>query len=182
MQLLLEHGLGKVMEDSSNQLAGKVGLHNTDPWLHEQADKPTLHQGRKVQLDRYNAYREYCSFPKVTSFDQITSDRTLRKELEDLYGSVDNIEFYVGLLAEDRRDNSVLPPMVGRLVGLHAFPQLMTNPLLAPGVYNHPDTFTPVGRRIIETTTSLKQLLNRNLPPGSPEYDARLTHRDWRRT
>ncbi|MDQ3675455.1 MAG: heme peroxidase, partial [Actinomycetota bacterium] len=133
MQLLIEHGLGQVFEDSSNQRAGRVGLRNTDPWLLEKTEVPSIAEGRKVGLDRFNAYRPYCKFPKVTSFDQITSDLEVRRGLRDLYdGDVNNLEFYVGLFAEDRRPNSVLPSMVGRLVGLHAFSQLMTNPLLAP--------------------------------------------------
>ena len=31
--------------------------------------------------------------------------------------------------------NSVVPPLMGRLIAVHAFSQLMTNPLLAPEVY-----------------------------------------------
>jgi prostaglandin-endoperoxide synthase 2 len=179
MDLLIDHGLGQTFESSSEQPAGRVGLFNTDPWLLKAADVPSIGQGRKVSLDRYNAYREYCKYPKVTSFDQITSDQQVRDGLRELYGHVDNIELYVGLFAEDRRLNSVLPPMIGRLVGVHAFSQLMTNPLLAPGVYDHPDTFTELGRQTIATTTSLDQLLNRNVPAGSRHYDARLTRRDW---
>jgi len=117
----------------------------------------------------------------VERFEQITSDPVIREGLRELYGDVDNIEFYVGLFAEDRRPNSVLPSMVGRLVGLHAFSQLMTNPLVSPAIYEHPDTFTEVGRRTIATTTSLEQLLNRNLPPRSRRYEAKLTHHSWAR-
>ena len=177
----MQHGLGQVFEDSSDQRAGRVGLHNTDSWLLQKTEAQSLGEARTVRLARYNDYREYCKFPRVTSFEQITSDGRVRDELRDLYGHVDNIEFFVGLFAEDRRPNSVLPSMVGRLVGLHAFSQLMTNPLLAPGVYKHPDTFSDLGRRTIETTKNLAQLLNRNLPEGSREYEARLTQRDWRR-
>lgn len=179
MGLIIDNGLGQMVEDSSNQHAGRVGLRNTDAWLLQMADVPSIGQGRKVSLDRYNVYREYCKFPKVTSFDQITSDQKVRDGLRDLYGHVDNIELYVGLFAEERRPNSVLPSMIGRLVGLHAFSQLMTNPLLAPAIYDHPATFTEHGRGIIDSTTSLDQLLNRNLPEAKRHYEARLTHRDW---
>jgi hypothetical protein len=37
----------------------------------------------------------------VTSFDQITSDPELAGKLKDLYGSVDNVDLWVGGLAED---------------------------------------------------------------------------------
>lgn len=181
MQLLVDNGLGQVFEDASNQRAGRVGLRNTDEWLLGKTDVPSIGEGRTVGLDRYNAYREYCKFPRVTRFEQITSDPDVRNGLRDLYGHVDNIEFFVGLFAEDRRPNSVLPSMVGRLVGLHAFSQLMTNPLLAPAIYDHPATFSQLGRHTIETTNSLAQLLNRNLPGATRRYEARLTHAGWRR-
>jgi prostaglandin-endoperoxide synthase 2 len=179
MQLLVDNGLGQVFEDSSKQRAGRVGLRNTDSWLLDKTDVPSIGEGRTVGLARYNAYREYCKFPPVKRFEQITSDRVIRDGLRDLYGNVMDIEFFVGLFAEDRRPNSVLPSMVGRLVGLHAFSQLMTNPLLAPEIYDHPATFSKLGEATIKTTNSLEQLLNRNLPSSSHQYEARLTHRDW---
>jgi prostaglandin-endoperoxide synthase 2 len=116
----------------------------------------------------------------VTDFDQISSDPRVREGLKELYGSVDNIEFYVGLFAEDARPNSVLPSLLGRMVGLHAFSQLMTNPLLARGIYDE-RTFSPLGMRMIESTTSIAQLLARNLPAGSGDYEARLTREGWTR-
>jgi prostaglandin-endoperoxide synthase 2 len=119
--------------------------------------------------------------PRLTSFDQLSSDAHVRDELERLYGSIDAVEFYVGLFAEDQRPNSVLPSLLGSMVGLHAFSQLMTNPLLAPGIWDHPDTFGPEGKRIIAETDSLATLVKRNLPAGAPDYEVRLTHADWKR-
>ena len=51
-------------------------------------------------------------------------------------------------------NNSVVPPMMGRLVAVHAFSQLLTNPLLARAVYNSKETFSTRGLEIIETTTA----------------------------
>jgi len=51
--------------------------------------------------------------------------KTLKKET--IVGHVDNIELYVGLYAEDLRRNSALPPLVGRLIGIDAFSQVLTN-------------------------------------------------------
>ena len=52
------------------------------------------------------------------NFNQISGDRKVQDTLRDIYGHVDRIEFYVGLFAEDVRANSVLPPMMGRMVGV----------------------------------------------------------------
>ena len=104
-----------------------------------------------------------CQFPRATDFDQITSDSIAQKHLKDLYGSVDNIEFYVGLYAEDVRPGSALGPLVGRLIGIDAFSQVLTNPLLANNIFN-PDTFSPVGWEIIHETNSLEDIVHRNIP------------------
>ena len=79
------------------------------------------------------------------------SDPESQAGLRDLYGHVDRIEFFPGLFAEDIRPNSVLPSLIGRMVGIDAFSQALTNPLLSPRVFNA-QTFSPLGMEIIATT------------------------------
>lgn len=104
-----------------------------------------------------------CKFPRVTAFDQITEDAEARQELKRLYGHVDNIEFYVGLYAEDVRANSALPSLIGRLVGIDAFSQALTNPLLADHIFNE-RTFSPLGWDIVRSPITLAHLVRRNTP------------------
>jgi prostaglandin-endoperoxide synthase 2 len=129
----------------------------------------SIQLGRKAQLASYNDYREMCKFPRVTDFDQITGDADAQRELKRLYGHVDKIEFYVGLYAEDVRENSTLPPLIGRLVGIDAFSQALTNPLLAENIFNK-DTFSAVGWEVIHNTNSLSDLVNRNTPQRDKKY------------
>ena len=42
----------------------------------------------------------------------------------------------------------MLPSLIGRLVGVDAFSQALTNPLLAPRVFNA-QTFSPLGLELI---------------------------------
>ncbi|CAA9536290.1 MAG: Animal haem peroxidase [uncultured Thermoleophilia bacterium] len=116
----------------------------------------------------------------MTAFEQISSDERVRRGLRDVYGHVDEIEFYVGLFAEDRRPNSVLPSLIGRMVGIDAFSQAFTNPLLAPRIYTAA-TFSPLGMEVIRTTRTLSDVVHRNLPPGSPRHRVGMTRSDWRR-
>jgi prostaglandin-endoperoxide synthase 2 len=106
--LLLRRGLGPLFDDAARQPAGRIGLFNTDPVLRE-TEIQSVVQGREVGLAGYNDYRAYCRFPRVTDFNQITGNRQVRDALRELYGDVDRIDFYVGLLAEDLRPNSALP-------------------------------------------------------------------------
>ncbi|WP_406697680.1 peroxidase family protein [Singulisphaera sp. Ch08] len=172
-------GLGPLFDAASRQPAGEIGLFNTPISLME-TEKASIQHGRLVGLASYNDYRERVSYPRVTRFDQITGDPERQRALERLYGHVDRVEFYVGLFAEDVRPNAAVAALIGRLVGIDAFSQALTNPLLAENVYNE-KTFTSTGLSIIESTRSLSEVLQRNIPPSKTMYAASLTRLDWRR-
>ena len=53
--------------------------------------------------------------------------------------------------------------LVGRLVGIDAFSQAFTSPLLSEHLFNE-KTFSDVGWDAILTTTTLSQLIHRNIP------------------
>lgn len=178
-QMLTEHGLGQLFEDASNQAAGRIGLFNTDPVLGP-VQLWSIDKGRNVRLDSYNAYRALCGYPKVTAFNQISGDPKVQKGLSDLYDSVDDIEFFPGLYAEDIRPNSVLPSLIGRMVGIDAFSQALTNPLLAPRIHTEA-TFSPAGMQIIKSTNTLSDILHRNIP-GDDKRFIGMTRRDWKRS
>jgi len=177
-ELVTSNGLGAMFEDASAQAAGAVGLRNTPPELWH-VEAASIQQGREVRLRSYNDYRELAGFPRVTAFDQITADAKVREGLRRLYGSVDDIEFFVGLFAEEPRTNSVLPALIGRMVGLDAFSQVYTNPLLSSRIYN-PQTFSPLGMQIIRTTTSLADIVRRNVPESAVGFVG-LTRQGWTR-
>ncbi|MDQ6945707.1 MAG: heme peroxidase [Actinomycetota bacterium] len=177
-RMLTDNGLGMLMEEASDQPAGKVGVFNTHPDLRG-VQRWSVEKARAVQLGSYNDYRELCMFPRVTQFDQISGNAGVQRTLERLYGTVERIEFYSGLYAEDTRPNSVLPSLIGRMVGIDAFSQAFTNPLLSPRVFNEA-TFSPAGMEIITSTKSLSDIVHRNVP-GPDKYFVSLTRRDWRR-
>ena len=178
-RFVLEHGLGPLLEEASRQRAGRVGLFNTAAELLG-AERASIQKGRDVQLAPYNDYRAFCGFPRVTSFDQISGDPRVREGLKSRYGTPDDVEFYVGLFAEDPRPNSVLPSLIGRMVGVDAFSQALTNPLLAPRVYS-PETFSPLGWREIQRTKTLSDIVNRNVTVGDRPYEVRMTRSGWTR-
>jgi prostaglandin-endoperoxide synthase 2 len=162
-EMVMERGLGVMFEETCAQPAGRIGLHNTDDALLAMAEKRGIQLGRDAQLASYNDYRVMCGFPRVTSFSQITGDVETQRELEALYRSVDNIELYAGLYAEDGRENSALPGLVGRIIGIDAFSQALTNPLLAPSIFKEA-TFSPAGWKIVNEPVTVSDLVNRNTP------------------
>ena len=176
--MITNHGLGSIFQDASTQKAMDLGLHNTANVL-VPAELAGVRLGRDNKLRRYNDYRELLKYPRATSYEQISSKPEVIRSLEKHYGKdVDNLELYVGMHAEDLRKNSALPPMIGRLVGIDAFSQALTNPLLAENVFNK-ETFTPVGWEEIMSLSTLSQLVHRNLPEGQ-EFTVSFRNADWK--
>jgi prostaglandin-endoperoxide synthase 2 len=166
--MVIEKGLGALFEETSSQPAAKIGLFNTPDFLIP-VELMSIGLGREAQICSYNDYRELCKFPRVTDFDQISSDKDTQEALKKLYGHVDKIEFYVGLFAEDGRPNSALPGLIGRMVGIDAFSQALTCPLLAEHMFN-PKTFTPIGWDVIQSTNTLSDIVHRNIPQKDRKF------------
>ncbi len=59
-----------------------------------------IQRGRERGLPDYNTIRRNLGLPLVKSFYDITNDQEEAKELEAIYGSVDDIDPWVGMLAE----------------------------------------------------------------------------------
>ncbi|GAB1541205.1 hypothetical protein NUACC21_38750 [Scytonema sp. NUACC21] len=177
--MIINKGLGAIFEESCAQPAAQLSLFNTPEFLLE-TELASIRLGREAKLRTYNDYREMCKYPRVTDFAQISGDIKVQETLKRLYKKVDNIELYVGLYAEDLRPNSALPPLVGRLIGIDAFSQAFTNPLLAESVFN-PETFSPVGWEEIQRTTTLSELLHRNVPAGK-QYNVSFYNEGWKQS
>lgn len=73
-----------------------------------------IQRGRDHGLSDYNTTRQAYGLDRVETFDQITSDVELQQKLASLYGTVDNIDLWVGLMAEDHQHDA----SVGELTGL----------------------------------------------------------------
>jgi hypothetical protein len=71
-----------------------------------------IQRGRDHGLADYKSVRAAYGLPRVTSFADITSDTAVQQKLQDLYGSVDNIDLWVGALAEDHVAGSSTGPLV----------------------------------------------------------------------
>ncbi|TXK42361.1 peroxidase family protein [Nonomuraea sp. C10] len=156
-------GLGRLFEDASRQRAGRIGLFNTDPLLRE-VDAASIADSRVLGLASYNDYRRHCRFPRVRRFEHVSGDARVSGALRDLYRGVDDLDLYVGLFAEEPGSpDAILPPLLTKIIAIDAFSQALTNPLLAPRVFNAA-TFSPTGVRIITATRTLADVVRRNTP------------------
>ena len=92
-------------------MSGKKSELQGDDWIPGLAE-PGAVDGKQFGVQFYAANRV------VIYRTDLFGDPEIQAGLKDLYGHVDRIEFYPGLFAEDTRPNSVLPALIGRLVGV----------------------------------------------------------------
>lgn len=100
----------KVIDDVRNFLFGAPGQGGFD------LAALNIQRGRDNGLADYNTTRAAYGLPRVTSFAQITPDVTVQNQLRDLYGSVDNIDLWVGGLAERHARGASVGPLFQRII------------------------------------------------------------------
>lgn len=84
-----------VVDDLRNFLFGPPGAGGLD------LEAVDIQRGRDHGLLDYNAFRPAYGLPPLTNINQLTSDPALRQELRSLYGNINNIDAFVGGIAED---------------------------------------------------------------------------------
>ncbi len=75
-----------------------------------------LQRGRDHGLADYNSVRVAYGLPSVEAFSDITSDAALAAKLQSLYGLVDNIDLWVGAVAEDHLSGASVGPTLQAIV------------------------------------------------------------------
>jgi prostaglandin-endoperoxide synthase 2 len=122
--------------------------------------------GRDYRLMPYNDYRRCFGMPPCKSYDELTGCPELSAELRALYGDdIDKLELLVGLMAEQRPPGAILSSLMGTMVGVDAFSQALTNPLLSGNVYGEM-AFSEIGLGIIDDTRTFKDIVRRNRASG----------------
>ncbi len=167
--LVLEAGIEALMKKCSNELAGKIGLMNTptflvdssNPGVWPSVEEVTVDLMRKARLRSYNDYREAYGLKPMTKWTQLTSDTNVIERLQELYGEIERLEWYVGIFAEEYPDFMKMGELMTYMVANDAFTQALTNPLLARNVFNEA-TFTATGMKIIADTGSVGDIVKRN--------------------
>jgi prostaglandin-endoperoxide synthase 2 len=153
-------GPAALLRAASIQPAGRLGLRNTPRFLLG-VEQRSLQLSRMHRLQPYNAYRVCFGCKPVTSFEELTKDADLAAQLTSLYGEkVDQMDLTIGLLAEQRDDDEVMGNLMEVMVGLDAFSQVYTNPLLSAHVYG--TAAFAEGLDVLQTTASFDDIVRRN--------------------
>jgi hypothetical protein len=100
----------RVIDDVRNFLFGPPGAGGFD------LASLNIQRGRDHGLADYNQVRAAYGLPKVKDFSDITKNVETQNSLRELYGSVDNIDLWVGGLAEDHVLGASVGPLFQRIL------------------------------------------------------------------
>ncbi len=165
-------GVEPLFAAASRQPAGRVGLRNVPDFMWH-AEVSALRFARDFRLQPFNAYRRRFGFAPYRDWDALTGDPALSAALRDLYGTVDRLEFLVGLFAE-KHDGSSFGDLLRTMVAVDAFSQALTNPLLSAGCRGQAAAFGFIGAGIVEDTKNLEDIVRRNAPKDAGPVVARF--------
>ena len=102
----MQHLDRHIVDDLRNFLFGPPGAGGFD------LGALNIQRGRDHGLPDYNTVRAAYGLSPVSSFAQITSDTDLQATLADMYGNVDDIDPWIGALAEDRLVGLMIGPLL----------------------------------------------------------------------
>ncbi|MEL6104534.1 MAG: peroxidase family protein [Planctomycetota bacterium] len=116
--ILEETGIDTILKYGSSVVSQEIDLQVVDSLRNFLFGPPgaggfdlvslNVQRGRDHGLDDYNGTRVAYGLEAFESFEDLTSDVELQQNLGTLYGDIDNIDLWVGLLAEDHtRDGSL---------------------------------------------------------------------------
>lgn len=168
-RLLIAAGLERSFTEIGSQAAGRLGAHNTTPSLLH-VEQAAVEHGRLARLAPYADYKAYMDKKerRPRQFEDVSSDPDVLQYLRSTYRTVDDVEFYIGLFAEDVGPDSPLPTLLGDMVAVDAFSQALTNPLLSKHVMaDKVAVFSSMGWETIAATASLRDILQRQGTPGA---------------
>nr|XP_008122862.1 PREDICTED: prostaglandin G/H synthase 1 [Anolis carolinensis] len=160
--MLTDYGVGALVEAFSKQRAGQIG---GVPNLHRNLLKVAtgaIEESRLLRLQPFNEYRKRFNLKPYTSFQELTGDEASASALEELYGDIDAVEFYPGMLVEKAQPRAIFGESMVEIGAPFSLKGLLGNPICSPE-YWKPSTFGgETGFRLVKTTT-FRDLVCRNL-------------------
>uniref|UniRef100_A0A8C5NDR5 Prostaglandin G/H synthase 1 n=1 Tax=Gouania willdenowi TaxID=441366 RepID=A0A8C5NDR5_GOUWI len=156
--LLMHYGVEKMVDAFSRQPAGQIGGGHNTPEVVLKVAEIVIEESRAARVQPFNEYRKKFGLKPYESFNEFTDNREMAQGLEELYGHIDALEFYPGVLLEKTRPKSIFGESMIEMGAPFSLKGLMGNPICSPE-YWKPSTFGgETGFNIVKTAT-LKKLV-----------------------
>ncbi|PNJ53761.1 prostaglandin G/H synthase 2 [Pongo pygmaeus] len=160
--ILLEHGITQFVESFTRQIAGRVAGGRNVPPAVQKVSQASIDQSRQMKYQSFNEYRKRFMLKPYESFEELTGEKEMSAELEALYGDIDAMELYPGLLVEKPRPDAIFGETMVEVGAPFSLKGLMGNVICSPA-YWKPSTFGgEVGFQIINTA-SIQSLICNNV-------------------
>ncbi|NWI09552.1 PGH1 synthase, partial [Crypturellus soui] len=160
--MLTDYGVEALVESFSRQIAGRIGGGQTINANVLNVAVGVIKESRQLRLQPFNEYRKRFGMKPYASFQELTGEEEKAAELEELYGDIDALEFYVGLLLEKPHPNSIFGESMVEIGAPFSLKGLLGNPICSPE-YWKPSTFGGATGFEIVKTASLKKLVCLNV-------------------
>ncbi|NXD09227.1 PGH1 synthase, partial [Nothocercus nigrocapillus] len=160
--MLTDYGVEALVESFSRQIAGRIGGGQTINANVLKVAVGVIKESRQLRLQPFNEYRKRFGMKPYASFQELTGEEEKAAELEELYGDIDALEFYVGLLLEKPHPGSIFGESMVEIGAPFSLKGLLGNPICSPE-YWKPSTFGGATGFEIVKTASLKKLVCLNV-------------------
>lgn len=170
-----DNDLARVLQDATGYHAGAPGARRI-PSCFRTSEIMIIERARRWGVCSFNDFRKFLGLKVLKSFQEWNSNPDVFRAAEELYGSIDNLELYPGLQAEDTSGSGLgfgctmtyglFADIVAIMRSDHRFTTEFTAGKLTQWGYND------CTRRLNNGafTSTLPRLLQRNFPRNYP-YD-----------
>ncbi|XP_046871930.1 prostaglandin G/H synthase 1 [Hypomesus transpacificus] len=138
--VLTHYGVDKLVDAFSRQPAGQVGGGKNIHRVVTKVAEGVIEESRALRLQPFNQYRKRFNLKPYTSFSEFTGEEEIARELEELYGDIDALEFYPALMLEKTRPRAIFGESMVEMGAPFSLKGLLGNPICSPE-YWKPSTF-----------------------------------------
>ncbi|KAG5624359.1 hypothetical protein H5410_009577 [Solanum commersonii] len=177
-------GFTKQMVSMGHQACGALELWNYPIWMRDliaqdvdgtdrpgHVDLPALeiYRDRERSVARYNEFRRRMLQIPITKWEDLTDDEEVIKTLDEVYGDdVEQLDLLVGMSAEKKIKGFAISETAFFIFLLMASRRLEADRFFTSN-YNE-ETYTKKGLEWVNTTESLKDVLDRHYPEMTDKW------------
>lgn len=155
-EILLDFGVDALLESFTKQRAGQIGGGRNINVNVLHVAILAIEHARNLRIQPYNMYRKWFGLKPYKSFQELTGETEMAAKLEKLYGHIDAMEFYPGLMLEKPYEGAIFGESIVEMGAPFSLKGLMGNPICSP-FYWKPSTFGgQTGFDIVNTATLQK--------------------------
>ncbi|KAF5191456.1 Alpha-dioxygenase [Thalictrum thalictroides] len=175
---LSQIGFTKIMVSMGHQPSGALELFNYPMFLWDLIpqdrngkDRPDhvdlaaleVYRDRERKVARYNEFRRGLMLIPITKWEDLTTDAEAIKTLREVYGdNVEDLDLLVGLMAEKKIPGFAISETAFLIFTVMATRRLEADRFFTS--YFNEETYTKKGLEWVNTTESMKDVLQRHYP------------------